>query len=256
MSADPIVITVENLSMAFGREKVLDGVDVRIRRGEIFLIVGGSGCGKSTLLKNMIGLYRPTAGRVLIEGVDIFADGGAALPRIRRTTGVLFQSGALIGSMTLAENVGLPLREQWLFPAPLVDRIVRMKLAMVNLSGYGNHLPAELSGGMKKRAGLARAMILDPAILFLDEPSSGLDPVTAAELDQTILAINRALGTTMVIVSHDLASIFSVAQRVIVLDKDARGIIAEGNPRQLKAESRDPRIISFFNRFAPEPAGR
>jgi phospholipid/cholesterol/gamma-HCH transport system ATP-binding protein len=242
------VIIVENLSMGFGDNLILRNVSFEVFAGEIFVIVGGSGCGKSTLLKNMIGLYRPTAGKVLVEGVDISGEAEKVLEGVRQRMGVLFQSGALIGSMTLAENVALPLSEQQRLSPALVDMIVKMKLGMVNLSGYGNHLPAALSGGMKKRAGLARAMVLDPTILFFDEPSSGLDPVTAAELDVTIRGINEGMGTTMVIVSHDLASIMNIAHRVIVLDKDEKGIIAEGVPAQLKANSSDPRVINFFNR--------
>ena len=247
MDKEPVII-VENLTMGFGDDIVLQDVSFDVFKGEIFVIVGGSGCGKSTLLKNMIGLYRPSAGRVLVEGIDINTDSEKSLRRVRQRIGVLFQSGALIGSMSLAENVALPLSEQRRLSPALIDMIVKMKLGMVNLAGYENHLPAALSGGMKKRAGLARAMVMDPTILFFDEPSSGLDPVTAAELDNTIKGINEGMGTTMVIVSHDLASIMSIAHRVIVLDKSHRGIIAEGIPAELKENSDDPRVIHFFNR--------
>ena len=242
------VIIVENLTMGFGDDIIIQNINFEVYKGEIFLIVGGSGCGKSTLLKNMIGLYKPFAGRVLVEGVDIFADEEKNLNAFRRRIGVLFQSGALIGSMSLAENVGLPLSGQRGISSALMDMIVKMKLGIVNLAGYENHLPAALSGGMKKRAGLARAMVMDPTILFFDEPSSGLDPVTAAELDVTIKGINEGMGTTMVIVSHDLASIMNIAHRVIVLDKEQKGIIAEGVPAELKEKSDDPRIIQFFSR--------
>lgn len=246
------VIHVENLSMGFGEDLVLKDVSFEVFKGEIFIIVGGSGCGKSTLLKNMIGLYRPLAGRVLIDGVDIHGDEDGPMREVRRRMGVLFQSGALIGSMTLAENVALPLSGKSLPPA-LAEMIVKMKLGMVNLSGYENHLPAALSGGMRKRAGLARAMILDPTILFFDEPSSGLDPVTAAELDVVIKGINEGMGTTMVIVSHDLASITNIAHRVILIDKGEKGIIAQGAPARLRESSEDPRVVHFFNRsFGPE----
>jgi phospholipid/cholesterol/gamma-HCH transport system ATP-binding protein len=242
------IIEVENLSMGFGDNLILRNVNLRIFKGEIFVIVGGSGCGKSTLLKNMIGLHRPTGGRILVEGMDINSKDEEVLEGLRRRMGVLFQSGALIGSMTLAENVALPLSVQRRLSPALVEMIVKMKLGMVNLAGYENHLPAALSGGMKKRAGLARAMVMDPTILFFDEPSSGLDPITAAELDVTIKGINEALGTTMVIVSHDLASILNIAHRVILLDKDEKGVIAEGDPVRLKESSNDPRVINFFNR--------
>jgi phospholipid/cholesterol/gamma-HCH transport system ATP-binding protein len=242
------VIVVENLTMKFGDDVILQDVSFEVFQGEIFVILGVSGCGKSTLLKNMIGLYKPTAGRITIEGIDITADDEVALNHLRRAIGVLFQAGALIGSMSLAENVALPLMGRRNMPPATVDMIVKMKLGMVNLAGYENHLPLELSGGMKKRAGLARAMAMDPTILFFDEPNTGLDPVTSAELDVTIKAINRGMGTTMVIVSHDLASIMSIAHRVIMLDKSQKGIIAEGVPLDLKENSKDPKVISFFNR--------
>ncbi len=242
------VIVVENLAMRFGDNVIFEDVGFEVRRGEIFVIVGGSGCGKSTLLKSMIGLYRPTAGRILVEGVDIAAAGEREMDRFRRAIGVLFQAGALIGSMSLAENVALPLMEQRKLTPEIAGRIVRMKLGMVGLAGYENHLPLELSGGMKKRAGLARAMALDPTILFFDEPNTGLDPVTSAELDLTIRAINRGMGTTMVMVSHDLASIMGTAHRVIMLEKDRKGILAEGDPLDLKNNSKDPKVVGFFNR--------
>ena len=251
MNREPVII-VENLSMGFDDNMILQGVSFEVFKGEIFVIVGGSGCGKSTLLKNMIGLYRPSAGRVLVEGMDINSDDEDVLNEVRKRMGVLFQSSALIGSMTLAENVALPLSEQRQLSPALIDMIIKMKLGMVNLAGYENHLPAALSGGMKKRAGLARAMVMDPTILFFDEPSSGLDPVTAAELDVTIKGINEGMGTTMVIVSHDLASIMNIAHRVIMLDKNEKGIIAEGIPAELKENSDDPRVIHFFNRSYEE----
>jgi phospholipid/cholesterol/gamma-HCH transport system ATP-binding protein len=246
------VIVVENLTMGFGDDIILKDVSFEVFKGEIFVIVGGSGCGKTVLMKNMIGLYRPSSGRVLVEGIDINTDSETELSLVRHRIGVLFQSGALIGSMSLADNVALPLSEQRKISPALIDMIVKMKLGMVNLAGYENHLPAALSGGMKKRAGLARAMVMDPTILFFDEPSSGLDPVTAAELDVTIKGINEGMGTTMVIVSHDLASIMNIAHRVIMLDKNQRGIIAEGIPAELKENSDDPRVIHFFNRSYEE----
>ncbi|MGA7564130.1 MAG: ATP-binding cassette domain-containing protein [Desulfobaccales bacterium] len=244
---EPIIV-VEGLTARFGENTVFERVSFRVNRGEILVILGGSGCGKSTLLKHLIGLYPPTAGRVLVNGIDIMTDDESMLHSLKTGIGVLFQSGALFGSMTLAQNVGLTLQEFTDLNEETIDLIVRMKLALVNLAGYENHLPEEISGGMAKRAGLARAMALDPAILFFDEPSAGLDPVTAVELDNLIKSLNAGMGTTMVVVTHELESIFAIAHRVIMLDKDAKGIIAEGDPRDLKEHSPDPRVKNFFNR--------
>jgi len=242
------VIEVENLTARFGDDTILAGVSFQVFKGEILVILGGSGCGKSTLLKHMIGLYRPAAGRVLINGVKVDPNNEAALRKLRMDFGVLFQSGALFGSMTLAENVALPLQEYTDLSPAAIEAIVKMKLSLVNLAGYENHLPEEISGGMKKRAGLARAMALDPTVLFFDEPSAGLDPISSVELDNLIKGINAGMGTTMVIVTHELESIFSIAHRVVMLDKSAQGIIAVGDPKDLKEHSPDLRVTSFFNR--------
>lgn len=244
------VISVENLGIRYGTQVVLKDINFQVCRGERFIILGGSGCGKSALLKHMIGLEKAWRGRVLINGMDVVSSGEEDLRRIRMGLGVLFQGDALFGSMTLFDNVALPLFEYTNLVPDMIAEIVRMKLALVDLSGFENRLPDELSGGMKKRAGVARAMALDPQLLFLDEPWAGLDPVTAAELDDLILSINRGIGTTMVIVTQELASIFSVACRVIMLDRSARGIIAEGDPVKLKEESTDPRVVNYFNRKA------
>ena len=241
------IVKVDNLVGGYGEEVILDRVTFDVYEGEIFVILGGTGCGKSTLMKHIIGLIRPFSGRVSIDGDDVFNPDDAVYQRILRKIGVLYQSSALLGSMTLAENVALPIREYSDLPKESVDRIVRMKLKLVNLDGYENYLPSELSGGMRKRAGLARAMALNPKILFFDEPSAGLDPVTSAGLDNLIIHINRVQGTTMVIVTHELRSIFSVAQRVIMLDKETRGIIAEGDPRDLRDNSRNRLVKDFFN---------
>jgi phospholipid/cholesterol/gamma-HCH transport system ATP-binding protein len=242
------VIVVDQLTARFGNNTIFDRVSFQVKQGEILVILGGSGCGKSTMLKHMIGLYKPAAGKVLLNGVNINTDDDRILRQVRMNLGVLFQSGALFGSMTLAENVALPIYEYTDLDTDAIELIVRMKLGLVSLAGYENHLPSEISGGMKKRAGLARAMALDPTVLFFDEPSAGLDPISSVELDNLIKSINTGMGTTMVIVTHELESIFNIAHRVIMLDKGAKGIIAEGDPRELKEHSTDPRVVNFFNR--------
>lgn len=246
------IIQVRGLTAGYKGEVTLDNVNFDIYRGEIFIILGGSGCGKSTLLKNMIGLHDPYRGQVLIEGKDIVLAEGKRRLQILRKFGVLFQSSALLGSMTIAENIALPLQEYTSLPRETIDFLVRMKLNMVGLRGYEGYLPAELSGGMKKRAGIARAMALDPEILFLDEPSAGLDPVTSAGLDNLIVQFNASLGTTMVVVTHELPSIYSIAHRVIMLDKRAKNIIAEGGPAELRDKSDNPFVRNFFNRQVGE----
>lgn len=245
------IILVENLTARFGDNTVFDNISFEVYRGEIFVILGGSGCGKSTLLKHMIGLYEASSGKVIINGVDIRTADEDQLRKVRTQLGVSFQSSALFGSMTLAENVALPLQEYTNLSPEAINLVVRMKLGMVNLAGYDNHLPSEISGGMKKRAGLARAMALDPIVLFFDEPSAGLDPITSAEIDSLIKSINTGMGTTMVVVTHELQSIFNIAHRIIMLDKSTKGIIAEGNPRWLKDHATDPRVFDFFNRKVP-----
>jgi phospholipid/cholesterol/gamma-HCH transport system ATP-binding protein len=246
------IIVVENLAASFGSNIVLESVSFQVYKGEILVIVGESGCGKSTLLRIMIGLQKPSSGKVLFQGVDITETEEEDLNNYRQNIGVLFQSSALFSSMTLKENIALPLREYTNLDSAMIDMIIKMKLGMVNLSGYGNHYPSELSGGMKKRAGIARAMALDPIVLFFDELSAGLDPVTAVELDDLIIKTNEALGTTMVIVTHELESIYKIADRVIMLDKTAKGIIAEGDPLELKEKATDPRVRSFFLRQMTE----
>ena len=242
------IIQVRDLVARYGEETILEGISFDVFKGEIFVILGGSGCGKSTLLKHLVGLHRPYAGQIIIDGDDISERNPVTLQKVLRKIGVLYQSGALLGSMTLAENVALPIAEYTdLLPDSLFT-LVKMKLNIVGLEGYENHLPSEISGGMKKRAGLARAMALNPKILFFDEPSAGLDPVTSAGIDNLIIHLNRSLGTTMVIVTHELQSIFAVAHRVIMLDKRTRGIIAEGNPKHLRDHSDNPSVRQFFNR--------
>ncbi len=246
------IITVEHLSVRYGDDVILQDVTMDVYRGEVLVVAGGSGSGKSTLLRHIIGLSMPAAGRAVIGGVDITTASEEALREVRKGIGMLFQSSALFGSMTLAENVALPLTEFTDLSEPEIETIVRVKLAMVGLAGYGNHFPRELSGGMKKRAGIARAMAMDPHVLFFDEPFAGLDPITSAELDLLIKKINQGMGTTMVIVSHELESIFSIADRIVMLEKRKKGIIAEGDPRVLKQQSTDPYVRHFFNRQAEE----
>jgi phospholipid/cholesterol/gamma-HCH transport system ATP-binding protein len=247
------IVSVQDLCAVYSGQTILDAVSFEVRRGEIFVIIGGSGCGKSTLLKHMIGLLRPVKGRVLIDGDDVGQAGGADLRRILSKIGVAYQNGALFGSMTLLENIRLPLEEFTGLPLDAMNLVARMKLKLVGLKGYSGHMPSELSGGMQKRAAIARAMALDPAVLFLDEPSAGLDPVTSAELDELIKRLADSLGATFVIVSHELPSILAIADRVIMLDKDTRGIVAQGDPRELRDRSNDPRVRRFFNREAAPP---
>ena len=244
------IIQVRNLVAGYGDAVILDRVSFTIYEGEIFVILGGSGCGKSTLLKHLIGLMPPLAGDIIIDGVSITTCGQEVFMETLKKIGVLFQGGALLGSMTLAENIALPVREYTDLPDSAIDSLVRMKLGLVNLGGYETYLPSEISGGMKKRAGLARAMALNPRILFFDEPSAGLDPVSSAELDNLIIHLNRSLGTTMVIVTHELPSIFATAQRVIMLDRASKSIIAEGDPAYLRDSSQNKFVKQFFNREA------
>ena len=245
---DPI-IRVERLTAAYGDRVILDDVSFRVNRGEVFVILGGSGSGKSTLLKHMIGLYEPVRGEVFIEDRNLTRAFGRDRLDILSRFGVMYQAGALFGSMTLLENVRLPLAEFTRLPEAAIDLVARMKLDLVGLADAADCMPAELSGGMRKRGALARAMALDPDILFLDEPSAGLDPVTSAELDALILKL-KDLGITFVLVTHELPSIQAIADRVIMLDGRTKKIIAEGPPAFLRDQATDPFVRQFFHREA------
>jgi phospholipid/cholesterol/gamma-HCH transport system ATP-binding protein len=248
VAAAPPAIGVEGLECRYGDTLVLQDINFTVRPGELFFVIGGSGCGKSTLLRHLIGLAQPAQGTVRYFGEDFTQAGIAARRELLKTFGVLYQSAALWSSMTLRENVSLPLEQYTTLNRRERAEIVALKLAQVGLAGFEEHYPAELSGGMRKRAGLARALALDPRIVFFDEPSAGLDPVTSRKLDELILEIRGAFGTTMVIVSHELASIYALADRMVMLDREAHGIIAEGRPRELAAGSDDPRVREFLTR--------
>ena len=241
-------IVVDDLTMAYGDIVIQRNLNFTIDRGDIFIIMGGSGCGKSTLLRVLVGLKTPARGQVFCEEVDFWGASVFEREGLMRRMGILYQSGALWSSMTLAENVALPLREY----TPLGDKqirdVVAFKLALVGLAGYEDYTPAEISGGMRKRAGLARAMALDPEILFFDEPSAGLDPISAKRLDDLILEIRDSLGATIVVVTHELASIFAIGNNGVFLDADTQSMLASGDPSRLAASSPDERIQRFLTR--------
>ncbi len=244
--SDPM-ITVKDLTMGWEDVVLQKDASFTIDKGDVFAILGGSGCGKSTMLRYLIGLEKPMAGTIDIAGL-----GTPDLAVGRPPYGVMFQSGALLGSMTVGENVALALSAWTPLPPDAVNAIVLAKLALVGLAGAQDKFPSELSGGMKKRAAIARAMVLEPELLFLDEPSAGLDPVSAVELDELILSLNEAFGLTVVIVTHELASIFKIVNRCIMLDKQSQSIIARGDPRELRDQSTDERVAAFFRRGEKE----
>ncbi len=253
MNDAPVVISVEGVTIAYGEHVVQRDVSFDVRRGEVFVILGGSGCGKSSLLKTMIGLYRPAAGRILYDGEDIVTAEGEDRVRLLRKFGVMYQSGALFGSMTVLENVRLPLDEFTDLGGEEKELVAAAKLNQVGLLDAASRKPSALSGGMQKRAGIARAMALDPGILFLDEPSAGLDPITSAGLDRTIRELSKGLGITFVVVTHELQSIYAIADRCVMLDARTKTMIAEGRPADLRDRAKDPYVRQFFLRQA-DPA--
>ena len=266
--ADDIIVAT-GLAQRFGARTIFRDVSLSVRRGEVFVILGGSGCGKSTLMRQLIGLLPPTAGEITVAGRRITGtDAEAGRQAMQRGIGVMFQAGALFGSMTLLENVMLPLEIFTDLPADARAAVARVKLALVGLGDAAALMPAEISGGMAKRAAIARALALDPPLLFLDEPSAGLDPITSAGLDQLILDLRHDLGATFVVVTHELASILAIADRCLMLDRNAHpdggGVIATGDPRMLRDTSADPVVRAFFHRTvlaatpaaaSPSPAG-
>ncbi len=241
-------ITVDNLSMAYGNFLIQHDLNFTVNRGDVFIVMGGSGCGKSTLLMHLIGLKQPAKGDVFYDQDSLWRADAELRQKIMHRIGVMYQGGALFSSLALAENVALPLGEFTDMSRAEIADMVSYKLALVGLAGFEEYYPAELSGGMQKRAGLARAMALDPEILFFDEPSAGLDPVSARLLDDLIINLSQALGTTVVVITHELPSIFAIGSNAVLLDAEAKTMLASGPPKQILAETDDPRVIEFLTR--------
>lgn len=242
------VIAVKDLNVGYNGTPVLRDLNFTVNRGDIFIIMGPSGCGKSTILKCLIGLNPPISGRVIFENENFWEKQEHERQVLMRKFGVLYQSGALWSSLTLAENVALPLQLYTDLPKDKIQSEVDLRLSLVGLDGYDDFYPSEISGGMRKRAGLARAIVLNPDVIFFDEPSAGLDPVSAQRLDDLILQLRDAMGATVVIVTHELASIFAVGNNSIFLDADSKTIIARGRPQELLSTSKDPKVIEFLTR--------
>jgi phospholipid/cholesterol/gamma-HCH transport system ATP-binding protein len=241
-------IVIDNLTMKYGDFLIQKDLSFTVRRGDVFVIMGGSGCGKSTLLKHLVGLVSPACGRVLYDGTSFWESSLAERDALLRKVGILYQKGALWTSMTLAENVAMPLQQYTQYSATQIKEISRYKLALVGLAGFVDYYPSEISGGMQKRAGLARAIALDPDVLFFDEPSAGLDPISSKLLDDLIIELNRGLGATIVVVTHELPSIFAIGTNSVFLDADSKTMIAAGDPKELLRTSKDPRVIKFLTR--------
>ncbi len=243
-------IEVRDLTMAYGNFVIQHDISFTVQKGDIFIIMGGSGCGKSTLLRGLVGLKEPARGQVFYDDMSFWDSEPAGKQALMKNFGILYQGGALWSSMTLAENVALPLGEYTHLSPAQINELVSLKLSLVGLAGFEEYYPSEISGGMRKRAGLARAMALDPDILFCDEPSAGLDPVSARHLDELLLELRDSLGTTLVLVTHELASIFAIGNNSVFLDAETRTMIAAGNPNKLLAETNDPKVRSFLTRGA------
>lgn len=245
---EEVAISVREFVTGYDNSILLENIDFDIKENEVFVILGGSGCGKSTLLKHLIGLYTPWGGSINILGDELTNSTENKLNKIRRQFGVMYQSGALFGSMTLLQNVSLPIKEWTKLPESAIKDIALWRLSQVGLGDFGDFVPSEISGGMRKRAAIARAMAMDPQILFLDEPSAGLDPITSADLDQLILKLRDELGMTFVVVSHELESVFNIASTCIMLDKETKGIIGMGPPHELRDQCKNPKVRQFFGR--------
>ncbi len=250
VTADNAHISVRNLTMAYGSRVIQRDLNFDIHRGDIFVIMGGSGCGKSTLLKHMLGLLPPASGDILYNGESFFLAGTAQQETMRRSWGITYQSGGLFSAMSLGDNVALPLQLYTPYEAAEIDEIVAYKLALVGLAGYQSYYPSEISGGMRKRAALARAIALEPEILFFDEPSAGLDPISSRLLDDLIVQLQDSTGATVVMVTHELPSIFSIATNSVFLDADTQTMIDYGDPKQLRDHSSQARVRQFLTRSA------
>lgn len=254
-SPEPLIV-VQDLTMAFGSNVVQQDLTFTINRGDVFIVMGGSGCGKSTLMKNLIGLHRPQKGRVFYDAISFWDGDEMERRRILRRVGVMYQGGALWSSMTLAENITLMIREYTNVDAAQAQELASLKLALVGLAGFEDYYPSEISGGMKKRASIARAMSLDPEILFLDEPSGGLDPISARMLDDLILQLKESLNTTVVVITHELASIFAIGNNSVFLDTETKTMIASGHPRRLLEECENNTVRRFLTRGEAPATGQ
>lgn len=249
------IIRAENLSIGYDNKIIMQNLSFDIPKGDIFIIMGGSGCGKSTLLRTLTGLIPAHSGRIWVRNVDFINASQKEKLEIMKHSGILYQGGALFSSMTLAENIALPLQQYTTHSPDRINQIVAFKLALVGLAGYEEYYPSEISGGMRKRAGLARALALDPEIVYFDEPSAGLDPVSSKNLDDLILEINKTLGTTIIVVTHELSSIFAIGKNSIFLDKITRTISAKGNPNELLKNPPNQRVYEFLTRGAHHEKG-